>query len=137
MGMYTEFFFRAHLNPKHPEFIHLRDWLNRAINDVSYTADEPYNEHPFFSSARWTHVLYGGGAVWQISHPPRLEHGDFYTSLTLHTSLKDYSGETGLFMDFIHPFVDPPDGTFLGFTQYEDSTLPTLYFKGPDGLKVV
>ena len=137
MGHYTEFFFRAHLDEKHPEFIHLRDWLKRAFDDDSGAEIEPYNEDPFFSTDRWLHLLIGGGAVWQITHPPRLQSDSFYTSLTIHSSLKNYGNETSLFMDFILPFVYPPHGMFLGFSQSEDNDTPTLYFKGPDGLEVL
>lgn len=134
MGHYTEFFFRAHLDEKVPEFIHLRDWLHRFINVTA--VDEPYNAHPFFDAERWQSLFMGAGAVWQITHPPEFEVTISYTSLSIHSSFK-HGGEIPLFLDFILPFVYPPDGMFLGFSQSDTSDTPTLYFKGPDGLEVL
>lgn len=123
MGMYTEFFFRAHIKKGAP----IVDWLDGLANG----GDEdwvPYDEHPFFTPdprgylASWEHTLTPGGAVYQITRPVdfrRSEHSFEDHELVIHSSAKSIDDEG--FVDWIAPYLEHEAGDFLGYTLFEDS----------------
>jgi hypothetical protein len=136
MGMYTEFFFRARLKPDTPAA--LIDWLDDLANNPDGDV-EPYDDHPFFTLPRWDSALMGGGAVYQVSRALqfRPKRGDNWTAgdLVVHSSLKNYGGETDAFVEWISPHLAAWPGDFLGYTLYEDTRndyddneSPTLIF---------
>ena len=52
--------------------------------------------------------------------------------LTVRCNLKNYDDEIALFLDWIGPYVSSLDGTFHGYTIYEEDIEPTLiYYKRP------
>ncbi|UXE04562.1 hypothetical protein SEA_AUBS_90 [Mycobacterium phage Aubs] len=142
MGMYTEFYFRANItdNP-HTAATPITDWLDRNINgDGGF--EEPFDDHPFFSTDRWDRVFIGGGAVYQESRQPifRRKAGEPYQhhQLVISSSLKNYGDEINAFLDWINPHLDMHIGDFLGYSLYEDSCddsdhyreHPRLFFMG-------
>lgn len=140
MGHYTEFSFRARITDKPATAEPIVDWLDQSINGELGFA-EPFDNHPFFSLPRWIGVFIGGGAVYQYSSRPkfrRSKHSFEGNWLAIHSSLKDYGGETEAFIDWITPHLDMHYGDFLGYSLYEDSCddeelyreHPTLYFYG-------
>ena len=144
MGMYTEFYFRSFF-PKDVD-PRLLDWFEHG-SDASYVDLEPFEPHPFFEADRWQSVLYGGGAVYQISRPPHLHRGNpdhswDYSTLEIHSSFKNYGGEIDLFLEWITPYLAAYPGDLLGFSLYEESRSngysdhdqdrPTLHFMPSD-----
>ncbi|MDH6199216.1 hypothetical protein M2272_005884 [Mycobacterium frederiksbergense] len=137
MGMYTEFYFRANIKDGP-----VADWLERQIITREWFENGGYDDHEFFTMPRWDHVFIGGGAVYQESRRALFRRpqtcGPYANQLVLSSSLKDYSGEVGLFVDWITPHLRMSNGDFLGYELYEDSTddsndyreHPTLYFYG-------
>lgn len=124
MGMYTEFYFRAFLKEEASE---LADWLE---------SEKPwegvkFDDHEFFSCARWVSIFCSGGAVYQHSHPKIFRRVPYSgeCELFIHSSLKNYCSEIDQFLDWIRPFVSDRYGDmFLGYTLYEEDDVPTLHF---------
>lgn len=137
MGMFTEFYFRANIQDGP-----VADWLERQITGGEWFENGGYDDHDFFSAPRWDHVFIGGGAVYQESREAIFRRpqtcGPYSNQLVLSSSLKDYSGETELFLKWITPHLKMSTGDFLGYALYEDSTddsdqwreHPTLFFYG-------
>lgn len=141
MGMYTEFHFRVKVKDGS-----VADWLEQQIVGEQWF-DEPYDDHEFFTLARWRHVFFAGGAVYQYS-----ARGTFRRAtasyednwLALSSSFKNYGSEIEAFIDWITPHLDHYRGEFLGYSLYEDSRpvecwgrtveddreQPKLYFMG-------
>ena len=126
--MYTEFHFRAHLKEDGSA-----DALVQWLKDEKPWDRTPFNAHEFFQCDRWSNLFCSGGAVYQQSMPYRFTMkgvaGSFYNELFIHSSFKHYGHEIELFLDWIDPFVDAYPGDFLGYSLYEESETPTLYFK--------
>lgn len=137
MGMYTEFYFRAHVKDGP-----VADWLHSRINFLQQ-GGHPFDDHPFFSGDRWWAVFNGGGAVYQESQGPKFFPKDerichYYNRLIISSSLKNYGDEIEKFVDWITPHLDQDPGEFLGYSLYEDSMgrdgreNPTLFFMPPE-----
>ncbi|OMC44731.1 hypothetical protein A5742_27555 [Mycolicibacterium fortuitum] len=124
----------------------MADWLDRQIGGGEWFDNGGYDDHEFFTMPRWDHIFIGGGAVYQESREAIFQRaqtcGPYGNRLVLSSSLKDYSGETGLFIEWITPHLRMSNGDFLGYSLYEDSTddtekyreHPTLYFYGRDAV---
>ncbi|UDL16402.1 hypothetical protein SEA_ZOOMAN_153 [Microbacterium phage Zooman] len=123
MGMYTEFFFRAELKKDTPQEV--IDFL-----DAWFKGEEPAPlDHDFFRRPRWESLLLGSSAYF-----PTLPNSSFanvwgYWELGIHASLKNYGAEIDYFLDWIEPYVDGYKGDFLGYSLYEESEQPHLYWK--------
>ena len=123
MGMYTEFFFRAELT-ENQQAEQAVDMLRNAprLGTTEF-------EHPFFHCPRWTMLLFGGSAY----HPTRgfdcRREENEGPVLFIHSSFKNYDDEIVKFLDWIDPLVAEPQGTFLGYSLYENDCKPTLYYK--------
>ncbi|AEK08132.1 hypothetical protein I5H79_gp094 [Mycobacterium phage Poenanya] len=144
MGMYTEFYFRANITDRPAtEPASIVDWLYDNINgDAGF--EHPFNDHPFFSTPRWSSVFIGGGAVYQESRAPIFRRKNpfggisYKHQLVIASSLKNYGDEIATFVDWITPHLDMHVGDFLGYSLYEDccddSDLyrehPRLFFMG-------
>lgn len=142
MGMYTEFYFRANVKGGP-----VADWLERQIVGGERFDNGGCDDHEFFTAPRWDHVFRGDGAVYQESRAAIFrrpqECGPYDNQLVLSSSLKNYDDETELFVKWITPHLKMPDGDFLGYSLYEDSTddgvksrreHPRLYFMNRDGV---
>lgn len=133
MGMYTEFFFRAELKKDAPDdlVVYLRKVLDPSNSWYTMT---PYNDHEFFTCERWQSVFWSSS----YSHPPgdskfHASDGIRPSSIVIHSSLKNYGGEAGAFVDWIMPYINACPGDFLGYTLYEDSRPSGWYSDvGPD-----
>ena len=142
MGMYTEFYFRANIKDGP-----VADWLERQIIGGEWFEKGGYDDHEFFATPRWDHVFRGGGAVYQESREAIFRRpqpcGPYDNQLVLSSSLKNYSGETDLFIQWIMPHLKMSTGDFLGYSLYEDSTddgdqwreHPTLFFMNRDEVR--
>lgn len=54
--------------------------------------------------------------------------GDNQMVLHIDTDFKNYDDEIELFLDWIQPYVDAGQNEFLGYSRYEETFNPTLYF---------
>lgn len=126
VGMYTEFFFRAPLRGDVDRQFFVR--LNETPD--SFTPDNGLPEHPFFQCERW-HMLFRGGSSYHETRGFDLRYDSFRSQhiLFCHSSFKNYDGEIEKFLDWIDPMVEELEGTFLGYSLYEEDEQPILYYK--------
>lgn len=117
MGMHTEVMARAAVTPAGAQV------LRRQRPDI----------HPFWSTERWDMLLFGSSAYTPATRPlevftrlfPAAVH---YYEFSFLTSLKNYDNEAELFFDWLAT-VSPDDTPgFVGYTLYEESRTPTLYY---------
>lgn len=127
MGMYTEIFISTELQDVDDTTFAV---LNLLFGD-GVEEPESLPDHPFFDCDRWRMV----GRCASYYFVPRTVKdlwwdeilNDLY--LVSRSDLKAYNGEARLFFDWIMPFVNKPEGEFIGYTRYEEFDEPTLYFK--------
>lgn len=125
MGMYTEIFFRAEVDPEAFEII-------EALNGGD---EREWPDHPFFSCPRCDLITNGSSYYFPQADHYRAERVDHYTGPSYHLSfranLKNYDDEIDKFFDWVTPHVRESGGekTFIGYSQYEESDEPRLYYK--------
>lgn len=135
MGQYTELWFRAELREDTPEEV-----LNVLKYLVGSEGEPDLPEHPFFEKDHWDRLGNHGSVYFPNVGESEYIEGDPTrswepTRVALHGNVKDYGGEIDMFFDWIDPYVDAPEGTFLGYALEEvgsgyDVTAPLCYYKG-------
>ena len=122
MGMYTEIYVNVDLKKETPKEV--LDVL-QAIVDKNGQA-ECLKDKP----DRWS-LLFNSGSYYT----PNTECGALtfdetsgIWSLIGKGDIKNYEGEIEAFFDYIMPWID--DEGFIGYSRYEESWSPKLYFKG-------
>lgn len=136
MGMYTEINFRATLKKDTPEEV--LGILEHIAKTFSVTQPTTLPDHEFFKCPRWNR-LSGASAYFPSiqrsalvrAHPSRTWED---TEVAIHGNLKDYDGEIEKFFDWIDPYIDAPQGIYLGYSlyeenQFEDEGGPRLFYK--------
>ncbi len=127
MGMYTEFFFRAELIQDLPDDVF--NLLSGIFNSEVNWDDLKLPDHPLFGpDSRWVALFVGSSAYFPDAHTGgfKIGWGNSF-NLAIHSSLKNYSGEIDLFLDWISPYIRDSEGTFLGYSLYEEANYPDLY----------
>lgn len=126
--MYTEIHFRAELIKDIPEDVLA---VLRYLVDLELPEPETTPDHELFSCPRW-------GTLGQCSSAYFPDHPESFLTLSewskrytlfLNADLKNYGNEIGKFFDWIDPYVDGPQGQFLGYELYEESDDPIIYHK--------
>lgn len=132
MGMYTELCFNAEVERDAPKYVvDVLRWM-AAPTDTKPDfdpADEPLAalmatprvgllftcDSYYFPHDTTQHVRYDDIAgTWFVN---------------VHSNLKNYDGEIGLFLTWIKPYVR---GNFLGYYRYEEHDEPTLIYRDPE-----
>lgn len=133
MGMYTEIYINCKLKKNLPYDV--KNILNYIfVERVPLYVFEKTNNlpnHPFFSCERW--MLIGSGSShyfipFTTSNFLFNKIAESYF-LTFRSDLKNYDQEIEQFFDWIMPYVDEPEGQFIGYHRYEEELLPTLVVK--------
>ena len=126
MGMYTEIVTNLDFREDLPAEV------IDALNYMSGNTDQrPDNlpDHPLFQTDRWDYMLRCSSYYFV----PR-SYCDFFQGriggwfLSCRSDLKNYGSEIEKFFDWIAPYVDDPEGSFMGYSRYEESNEPKLYF---------
>lgn len=130
MGMYTEIFFKAELVKDVPEeVVAILQHLVEGDLSEAYAGELP--DHPLFQCQRWDMLGRGGSAYFSENSLPVLKK-DWFTkqwNVVLNANLKNYGSEIEKFFDWIDPYVDLPEGRFMGYELYEESDEPSIYVK--------
>jgi len=123
MGMYTEVFFRAEVDEVSYGI------MGKIIEGVDPAAFS--DVHPFFGLPRAAGVFhcesyYHPGPFHRLfKHETPLQ----LWAVSFRSSLKNYDGEIEAFFDWVTPHVFPILGPqFIGYSLYEEATVPTLYY---------
>ena len=127
MGMYTEICLNVRLVKDLPsDTEHVLKYL---CGDAERPKELP--AHPFFDCDRWDIVLrcssyYFVPFSWQNMRFNEIS-GCYY--LCARADLKNYDSEIEKFFAWLDPYIDTHAGEFIGYSRYEESDTPTLYFK--------
>lgn len=127
MGMYTEIFFRAELVRDVPEDVVA---ILKCMQEFWDPEPEGLPDHPLFECSRWKYLGCSDSSYFPIAKSSMEQ--DSYSGqwrVMILSNLKNYSGEIGKFFDWIDPYVDGPEGSFLGYSLYEEDDVPTLFQK--------
>ena len=124
MGMYTEFYVCARVLNK-PEIVaSLQTMLSGAPSDsVSET-------HSLFSTPRWR-WLFSCSSYYFVPRSTHLfDYDDIgkYWVLIVRSDLKNYDGEIEKFFDWIRPHLEADENVMIGYSRYEKSREPTIYY---------
>ena len=118
MGMYTELVLKCEVKDALPDEV--RTMLNFLFNGGEIPIGLP--EHPFFKCARWSMI----GTCSSYYHVPfalsRFLEGHIFSR----SDLKNYDNEIGLFLNWLHPYIDAFEGDCIGWKWYEEYRVPTL-----------
>ena len=140
MGMYTEILFRAEMVPNWAEDPKVKLALRTlSLEDHVYLEDEHRNllpDHELFDCDRWQSLSWCSSYYFpQGNHNEwvRDSQGGYYWSFR--ANLKNYSDEIDKFFDWIDPYIYETEGTFLGYSLYEQEEIPTPRFKKGGFLK--
>lgn len=128
MGMYTEIHFRAQLIADLPEDVM---GVLRYLVDLELPEPEVKPDHELFNCRRWD-MLGQCSSAYFPDHPQSFLTFDDFTkrwTLFLNADLKNYGSEIENFFDWIDPYVRGSEGQFLGYSLYEESDIPRLYYK--------
>lgn len=89
-------------------------------------------EHPFFEKGNRIWFPNSGGSYYFTGTVnSRIRYDDLGTyAMVLHidTDFKNYGDEIDRFLDWVKPYLDIKGTAFLGYSQYEYSLNPTLYY---------
>lgn len=130
MGMYTALHFAAELKKDMPKEV-IDILSSMSVAKVPFTEPEVLPDHEFFSTARWR---------WLFTMDSYYFSADTHCSfrfdgiaqawfLTVTSNIKDYDNEIDKFISWIMPYVANSEGTFLGYSRYEEMENPTLIYK--------
>jgi hypothetical protein len=94
-------------------------------------------DHALFTKPRWRSMLLCSSYYFTPHSVSRLNWDAISGCwcLTSRSDFKNYDNEAELFFDWIRPFLYDKDRRMIGYTRYEETTYPTLYFA--DGSKLV
>ena len=133
--MYTEIYICSELTQDAP--INIFKWMFGIQGEKFEKYPDPtfeLPEHPFFKMDRWRMI----GKCCSYYHIPfvtnDLRYDDISKSyhLVSRSDLKNYDGEIEAFFDWAMPYFDKCEGEFIGYSRYEESDEPKLYFKSPN-----
>lgn len=127
MGMYTELVLKCTVDESAPKEVK---------NIVKYLFGEDRDEtptqlphHPFFECSRWTCI----GSMSSHYHHPESTRSLVESCGDLHifsrSDLKDYDDEIAKFIDWISPYLYNSVGECIGWSWYEENSVPTLIIK--------
>lgn len=128
MGMYTEMCINVKIKNDEHEIIKV---LEKML-DVNSPVDDPnfaWPDHALFSADRASWMLQSS-SFYHIPFPTvELRRDGNGVYLTGRCDLKNYGSEIERFFNWINPHIDGYEGDFIGYSRYEESQMPTLYFK--------
>lgn len=127
MGMYTHLCLNASLKDDVPSGVveTLRSMVDGSgINRTG-------TDHKLFTTERWRWALTSAGAYHPGATKPVLRErwegqADLY--LAINTSIKNYDGEWGLFLDWIAPYCEEADGYYRH--EEDDEVTPVRIYEG-------
>ena len=124
--MYTEFFYRAEIRRNAPEVV---KYVLKFLCAEMQRPPRNLPDHEFFQCSRWPSVAVMGSAYFISREPIFRDTGHSY-ELAIHSSMKNYEDEIQKFVDWIDPYVRAIQGDFLGYSLYEESNQPEMFFRG-------
>ena len=127
MGMYTELVMSTRVKEV-PEVVGVLQYM---AGNEPRPAELP--DHPLFKTSRWE-ILFQCSSYYFV---PRIsvlfEHDDIghYWVLISRADLKNYDSEIEKFIDWIRPYLEATNDDMIGYSRYEETREPTIYYGAP------
>ncbi len=123
MGLYTEIYVNVNLVEPLPQSV--MDTLNAmCLHNIHMLRQ-------LGKPDRWS-MLFSNGSYYHPSTEVAKftwdEIGKCYSILGK-GDIKNYENEIEQFFEWLMPYIDAPEGMFIGYQRYEEDLTPTLYFK--------
>ena len=125
MGMYTEIYVNVDLKEDTPDSI--LDVLRAMCRVEGYSVPDDL-------PLRWAYLFNDGSFYTPLTSCRNLTFNDISKQYSLlgKGDIKNYEGEIEKFFEWITPWVDAENGSFIGYSRYEDCQLPELYVLGSE-----
>ena len=129
MGMYTELVMATKVKNV-PEVIEVLKYMT----DPGVPVMPILPDHPLFRTSRWTSLFQCCSYYFVPTTVAKLEFDEIgnYWCLITRADLKNYSGEIELFIDWIRPHLDAHGDEMIGYSRYEETREPTIYYGQDD-----
>ncbi len=124
--MYTLISFTANLKKETPE--NIIKLLEEMKNNSLHGDYKDLPEHCFFKTERWK-MFFTSDSYYFSDKTNCFFYKDRITDswfLEFKSNLKNYDEEIDKFIDWITPFINEPEGSFIGYKMYEEDKMPTL-----------
>jgi hypothetical protein len=88
-------------------------------------------KHEFFSKERWEMIGKCCSYYFTPFSTTELRFDNISKSYYIisRSDLKNYDGEIEAFFDWIMPYIANREGSFIGYSRYEEDETPTIYLK--------
>ena len=125
MGMFTETYVNVDLKASTPDDVItvLKAMCGKLDEDSEREALKDLPD-------RWRQLFSDGSYYTSRTHCKFLERDTISKQWALlgKGDIKNYRGEIQEFFEWISPWVDGNEGDFIGYSRYEESQQPQLYF---------
>lgn len=124
MGMYTEIVISTRIK-NIPEVVEVLKYM------AGITETQPkLPDHPLFKTPRWTCLFKMSSYYFTPRATVLFEWDDIggYWCLISRSDLKNYDQEIEQFFDWIKSFVDHAYGEMIGYSRYEETREPTIWY---------
>lgn len=128
MGMYTEIFINCEIErSSSPQILNV---LRYMFGDGEKPSKEELPLHALFMCDRWE-CIGKMSSYYFVPEAVSKFHDDWQGGkfIVSRSDLKNYDSEIEKFFEWIMPYIDAPDGQFIGYSRYEEDDVPKLYFK--------
>jgi len=125
MGMYTELMMSARVKNDNPEVINVLKFMAGQLE-----TQPPLPDHPLFNTPRWKWLFSSASYYFVPRSTVLFEYDDIgeYWVLISRADIKNYDDEIELFIDWIRPHLEASEETMIGYSRYEETKEPTIYY---------
>lgn len=123
MGMYTEIYVNVDLK---------KDLPSEVVRTLkAMCGEEGYSSSLEGKPSRWAYLFRNGSFYTPNTSTANLtyDHISKNYSLLAKGDIKNYQEEIEEFFEWIMPHIDASEGSFIGYSRYEEDDVPELYFK--------
>lgn len=127
MGMYTEIYICTGIKQD------IKDIDLNVLKFLFMGENKPDTlpSHRLFSTPRW-HMIGSCSSHYHIPYSTSdMKYNEIAKQyfIVSRSDLKNYNDDIELFFDWIMPFLNKSEGEFIGYSRYEETNIPKLYFK--------
>lgn len=130
--MYTEIYVNVNLVSNLPkDILEILQVMCESCSPSTNRNEEHYKKILGNLPGKWLYLFRDGSYYTPSTSCAILSFDPISTrwSLLGKGDIKNYEREIETFFAFLMPYIDAPEGCFIGYQRYEEDLLPTLYVK--------